>query len=235
MLDKAVFGCILCGMLAIYYMSVYVVVSVVIVLLLFLYYRSKVNWWRINVRGLTRLTPFQKFLIFFRTWTDCALISIMKSTHNLRPASQRGTINGAPAYSQGRHLTMMETPEGKNHSGLDGENFEYNRRNSFSANSSSDSVDKITRSYNRGQRVSHQTPSRYSGHASFSPKGLPWGKSVSPKLRSHGAGVKTVQTVAGPLLASTRFNINKNLGLVIITHVILLFLLLTLFPYYTGQ
>jgi hypothetical protein len=37
---------------------------------------------------------------------------------------------------------------------------------------------------------------------------------VSPKLRSHGAGVKTAQTVAGPLLASTRFSINNNIRLV---------------------
>ncbi|XP_021920770.1 nuclear pore complex protein Nup214 isoform X2 [Zootermopsis nevadensis] len=81
----------------------------------------------------------------------------------------------------------------------------------FAAYSSSDLMHSNARSNSRSQQLLHQTPSRYSGDVSFSPKGSPWGKSVSPKLRTHGAGIKTVQTVAGPLLASTRFNINKNL------------------------
>jgi hypothetical protein len=59
----------------------------------------------------------------------------------------------------------------------------------------------------------HRTPSRSDDPSLFS-GGSPWGKSVSPKLRSHGSGVKTVQTVAGPLLASTRFNISNNIRLV---------------------
>lgn len=44
----------------------------------------------------------------------------------------------------------------------------------------------------------------------FSPEGSPWGTSISPKMRSKAAGVKTVQTVAGPLLASTRYNIDTK-------------------------
>jgi len=44
----------------------------------------------------------------------------------------------------------------------------------------------------------------------FSPKGSPWGMSISPKMRPRPAGVKTVQTVAGPLLASTRYNIDPK-------------------------
>lgn len=44
----------------------------------------------------------------------------------------------------------------------------------------------------------------------FSPEGSPWGTSISPKIRSKAAGVKTVQTVAGPLLASTRYNIDPK-------------------------
>lgn len=44
----------------------------------------------------------------------------------------------------------------------------------------------------------------------FSPDGSPWGTSISPKMRSKAGGVKTVQTVAGPLLASTRYNIDPK-------------------------
>ncbi|KAK2583339.1 hypothetical protein KPH14_009338 [Odynerus spinipes] len=44
----------------------------------------------------------------------------------------------------------------------------------------------------------------------FSPNGSPWGTSISPKMRSKAGGVKTVQTVAGPLLASTRYNIDPK-------------------------
>ncbi|KYM93840.1 PREDICTED: nuclear pore complex protein DDB_G0274915 [Cyphomyrmex costatus] len=44
----------------------------------------------------------------------------------------------------------------------------------------------------------------------FSPEGSPWGISISPKMRPRPAGVKTVQTVAGPLLASTRYNIDPK-------------------------
>ncbi|XP_046743532.1 nuclear pore complex protein DDB_G0274915-like [Diprion similis] len=44
----------------------------------------------------------------------------------------------------------------------------------------------------------------------FSPEGSPWGTSISPKMRSKAAGIKTVQTVAGPLLASTRYNIDPK-------------------------
>lgn len=44
----------------------------------------------------------------------------------------------------------------------------------------------------------------------FSPEGSPWGTSISPKMRPRPAGVKTVQTIAGPLLASTRYNIDPK-------------------------
>ncbi|KAL0129145.1 hypothetical protein PUN28_004084 [Cardiocondyla obscurior] len=44
----------------------------------------------------------------------------------------------------------------------------------------------------------------------FSPEGSPWGMSISPKMRPRPAGVKTVQTVAGPLLASTKYNIDPK-------------------------
>lgn len=44
----------------------------------------------------------------------------------------------------------------------------------------------------------------------FSPEGSPWGVSISPTMRPRPAGVKTVQTVAGPLLASTRYNIDPK-------------------------
>ncbi|XP_011307036.1 nuclear pore complex protein DDB_G0274915 homolog [Fopius arisanus] len=39
-------------------------------------------------------------------------------------------------------------------------------------------------------------------------EGNTWGTSISPKIRPKAAGVKAVQTVAGPLLASTRYNID---------------------------
>lgn len=44
----------------------------------------------------------------------------------------------------------------------------------------------------------------------FSPEGSPWGVSISPAMRPRPAGIKTVQTVAGPLLASTRYNIDPK-------------------------
>lgn len=44
----------------------------------------------------------------------------------------------------------------------------------------------------------------------FSPEGSPWGTSISPKMRAKAGGVKTVQTIAGPLLASTRCNIDPK-------------------------
>ncbi|XP_014220836.2 mucin-5AC-like [Trichogramma pretiosum] len=37
-----------------------------------------------------------------------------------------------------------------------------------------------------------------------------WGSTSSPKIREKGHGVKTVQTVAGPLLASTRYNVDPK-------------------------
>lgn len=64
------------------------------------------------------------------------------------------------------------------------------------------------------------SPKRMSGHAymsscgenitQFSPEGSPWGVSISPAMRPRPAGIKTVQTVAGPLLASTRYNIDPK-------------------------
>lgn len=44
----------------------------------------------------------------------------------------------------------------------------------------------------------------------YSPRGSPWGTSISPKMRSKAAGVKTIQTVTGPLLTSTRYNIDPK-------------------------
>lgn len=41
-------------------------------------------------------------------------------------------------------------------------------------------------------------------------QGSPWGTCISPKMRARAGGVKTVQTVAGPLLASTRYNIDPK-------------------------
>lgn len=56
----------------------------------------------------------------------------------------------------------------------------------------------------------NHTLSRGENITMFSPKGSPWGMSISPKMRPRPAGVKTVQTVAGPLLASTRYNIDPK-------------------------
>ena len=218
-LEKAVLSsCILCGMLAVYYMSVYVIVSVIVALPLVLYLESKVNRSKIHVRGITSPTAFQKLLIYFRLWSHSALIWVMKTCKQLRPVSQRSGTSEISPYAEESNLTLMETPQGSNtsrhDSGLYGENFEYSRRNSFSPYSSCDSVASTTRFYSRSQRSLHRTPNRSCGDTGFLSKDSPWGKSVSPKLRSHGAGVKTVQTVAGPLLASTRFNISGNIRLV---------------------
>jgi hypothetical protein len=220
MIELAVLSCfIVCGMLTVYYISVYVIVSVVIALFLFICYESKANWVRVRVRGLTRGTQFKTFLNFFRVWIDSALISVMNTCQKLRSTSHRSKTNAASAYAEGSNLTLIETSQGNYTStyypGLCGENLEYKRRNSYTAYSSTDSTPSSIRFYDRGQRPLHHTPSRCSGDLSFSPKGSPWGQSVSPKLRSHGSGVKTVQTVAGPLLASTRFNINNNTRLVL--------------------
>lgn len=56
----------------------------------------------------------------------------------------------------------------------------------------------------------NHTLSRGENITLFSPKGSPWGTSISPKMRPRPAGIKTVQTVAGPLLASTRYNIDPK-------------------------
>ncbi|KAI4500819.1 hypothetical protein M0802_004030 [Mischocyttarus mexicanus] len=56
----------------------------------------------------------------------------------------------------------------------------------------------------------NHTLTRGENNTSFSPDGSPWGTSISPKIRSKAGGVKTVQTVAGPLLASTRYNIDPK-------------------------
>lgn len=218
-LEKAVFSsCILCGMLAVYYISVYVIVSVIVLLPLVFYLESKVNRSKIHVRGITSPTAFQKLVICFRLWSHSALMWVIKTCQQLRPASQRSGTSEVSAYAEESNLTLMETPQGndtsRHDSGLYGENLEYSRRNSFSPYSSCDSVGSSTRFYSRSQRSLHRTPSRSYGDAGFLSKDSPWGKSVSPKLRSHGAGVKTVQTVAGPLLASTRFNISNNIRLV---------------------
>nr|XP_050866759.1 mucin-5AC isoform X1 [Vespula vulgaris] len=56
----------------------------------------------------------------------------------------------------------------------------------------------------------NHTLTRGENNTLFSPDGSPWGTSISPKMRSKAGGVKTVQTVAGPLLASTRYNIDPK-------------------------
>lgn len=56
----------------------------------------------------------------------------------------------------------------------------------------------------------NHTLSRGENITQFSPDGSPWGTSISPKMRSRPPGIKTVQTVAGPLLASTRYNIDPK-------------------------
>ncbi|XP_031787511.1 nuclear pore complex protein DDB_G0274915 isoform X1 [Nasonia vitripennis] len=43
----------------------------------------------------------------------------------------------------------------------------------------------------------------------YSPKGSPWGNNISPKMKDRTT-VKTVQTVAGPLLTSSRYNIDPK-------------------------
>ncbi|XP_015181160.1 PREDICTED: uncharacterized threonine-rich GPI-anchored glycoprotein PJ4664.02-like [Polistes dominula] len=56
----------------------------------------------------------------------------------------------------------------------------------------------------------NHTLTRGENNTTFTPEGSPWGTSISPKMRSKAAGIKTVQTVAGPLLASTRYNIDPK-------------------------
>ncbi|XP_058791500.1 nuclear pore complex protein DDB_G0274915-like isoform X2 [Phymastichus coffea] len=59
---------------------------------------------------------------------------------------------------------------------------------------------------------SQPSPSQIrSDESLYGPKGSPWGASSSPKTRNRPTGIKTVQTVAGPLLASTRYNIDPKL------------------------
>ncbi|XP_072758217.1 uncharacterized protein [Anoplolepis gracilipes] len=62
------------------------------------------------------------------------------------------------------------------------------------------------------KRVNPQTHTLSYGEnmTQFSPEGSPWGVSISPAMRPRPAGIKTVQTVAGPLLASTRYNIDPK-------------------------
>jgi hypothetical protein len=217
MLKLAVFlSFIACGIVSIYYISLYVIVSIVIALCLFLYFNSNANWLRVHVRGLIRPTQFETS---FRVWLDFSLLSVMNTCEKLRSSSHRSRTNVTYPYAIGSNLTLAKTSQGNNtstyYSGLCGEDLEHKPRNSFTANLSTDSTYSSTRSHNGCQRPFHQSLSRCSGDLSFSPKGSPWGHSVSPKLRSHSSGVKTIPTVAGPLLASTRFNINKNTRLVL--------------------
>ncbi|PSN41873.1 hypothetical protein C0J52_10238 [Blattella germanica] len=222
-LDKIILTCFLCGIcgvLVIYYMSVYVVVSVVIVLLLvYAYYESLGNS-RIHVHGLARPSPLRKLLINLRLQTNTALVSAMKTFRQLNPVPNN--TNGVCAYQRRESA-----------SGTDNSSLNYTTYNSFTDLDKMENTDRKSEfspfsmvsngsllsghlSSNRNKRPQYNTPRRHtnaSTNLSFSPTGSPWGTSVSPKLRSHGSGVKTVQTVAGPLLASTRYNINLNSGL----------------------
>jgi hypothetical protein len=204
------------GTVAMYSLSLFAIVSVLIVLSLFVYYKSNVNWLSVHVRGLIGPTQFETS---FRVWLDFSLLSVMNTCEKLRFSLHRSRTNAASPYAKGSNLTLAKTYKGNNtntyYSGLCGENLESNRRSSFTTDLSTDLTYSSTRSRNRGQRPLHQALSRCSGNLSFSPKGSPWGQSVSPKLRSHSSGVKTAPTVAGPLLASTRFNINMNTRLVL--------------------
>ncbi|XP_050453334.1 mucin-5AC-like isoform X2 [Cataglyphis hispanica] len=60
------------------------------------------------------------------------------------------------------------------------------------------------------KKMSPHTLSYGENTTQFSPEGSPWGVSISPAMRPRPAGIKTVQTVAGPLLASTRYNIDPK-------------------------
>jgi hypothetical protein len=206
---------IACGTVALYSLSLFFIVSVVIALSLFIYNKSNVNWLRVHVRGLISPTQFETS---FRLLLDFSLLSVKNTCEKLRSSSHRSRTNAASPCAIRSNLTLAKTYQGNNtsmyYSGLCGENLESNRRSSLTTDLSTDSNYSSIISRNRGQRPLHQAPSRCSGNLSFSPEGSPWGHSVSPKLRSHSSGVKTIPTVAGPLLASTRFNINKNTRLV---------------------
>jgi hypothetical protein len=204
---------IACGTVALYSLSLFCIISVVIALSLFIYYKRNVNWLRVHVRGLIGPTLFETS---FRVWLDFSLLSVKNTCEKLRSSSHRSRTNAASPYAIGSNLTFAKTYQGNNTSTYySGENLESNRRSSLATDFSTDLTYSSSRSRNSDQRPLHQAPSRCSGNLSFSPKGSPWGHSVSPKLRSHSSGVKTVPTVAGPLLASTRFNINKNTRLVL--------------------
>lgn len=62
----------------------------------------------------------------------------------------------------------------------------------------------------RNANAQSHTLSRGENIRQFTMDGSPWGTSISPKMRPRPAGVKTVQTIAGPLLASTRYNIDPK-------------------------
>ncbi|XP_069700414.1 uncharacterized protein [Periplaneta americana] len=218
-LDKTTILCyILCGMLAVCYLPVYVIGSVVVVFFLLLYYDTKFNVSRFHLLDLARRNPLRRILVSFRVTITSVLISVMKTCDQLRSVSQSISTNGVAVCAEENASSLVKSPQGNytssHYSGVEEDSFKYSNRSSFNVYSvSSKSNDSIP--VNRSQRLQNQTNrySRVSEDLSFSPKGSPWGKSVSPKLRSHGSGVKTVQTVAGPLLASTRFNINLNSGL----------------------
>ncbi|KAJ9592599.1 hypothetical protein L9F63_015737 [Diploptera punctata] len=144
----------------------------------------------------------------------------MKSYRQIKPVSSRNSTNGVYTNNNNSMNTSQRGYSNtSNHTSLDRDNVECNeRRRTLSPFSirSSDSLLGGNRSLSRNERSHYsgsKNHSRVSSDIDFSPKGSPWGTSVSPKLRSHGGGVKTVQTVAGPLLASTRHNININSGL----------------------
>ncbi|KAL6257642.1 hypothetical protein P5V15_011221 [Pogonomyrmex californicus] len=69
---------------------------------------------------------------------------------------------------------------------------------------------EVSSKKNLATYAQNHTLSRGENVTQFTPEGSPWGTSISPKMRPRPAGVKTVQTVAGPLLASTRYNIDPK-------------------------
>jgi len=91
--------------------------------------------------------------------------------------------------------------------------FKQDMRKEDSKNGNIDSIShsrEVSSKKNSPIYTQNHTLSRGENATQFSPEGSPWGTSISPKIRPRPAGVKTVQTIAGPLLASTRYNIDPK-------------------------
>ena len=221
-LEKLVLTCcVVCGMTAVYYLPLYVLVCFIVAVLVYLYYENQVNFSSAHVRVDTRSHPLRKLLLYLRLQIESNYTAIMKNYRQFKQVSNRSNTNGMGGMyiCQENNSSVTDTSQ-RGYTNI-GNHYTSVVRDSVDCSEQRRSLSpynlKSNDSFSRMEHSRYLSPKRNPRllNDSVSPQGSPWGTTVSPKLRSPGVGTKTVQTVAGPLLASTRYNININSGLVI--------------------